>query len=99
MAGVMFALAITAAVEPPIVAAVFPQRRLRMALVALVTTAVTNVAMNLWLARVFTSPNKFVVVGELGAFLVEAAVYYAVSRDLQRAFCASAFANAASFAL
>lgn len=74
-------------------------RRVRMAVVALVTTVVTNLAMNVWLARMFTSQSQFVVVGELAAFVVEAAVYYAVSRDPHRALCASAFANAASFAL
>ena len=95
MTGALFAMTVTAAIEPPIVGSIF--RRWDMAAIALVTTIVTNLAMNLWLARMFARESTFVIVGEACAFLIEAAVYYAVSRDARRSLLASAVANAVSF--
>lgn len=94
-----FAWAVTVAVESPIVAAVYPGQRRKMAGVCAVTTSVTNLAMNLLLPRWLGIGVAYLLVGELSALLLEALVYAAVRRprDVGRALVASALANAASF--
>lgn len=96
---VLTALVVTLAVEVPIVALVFRREAGRMAVVAAVATAATNLAMNVLLfGRV--PYLVYLGVGEVGATLLEAGAYFAASRerDLGRALVASALANAASFA-
>jgi peptidoglycan biosynthesis protein MviN/MurJ (putative lipid II flippase) len=97
----VYAALLSVAVESPIVAAFYRGQRLRMAIVCAVTTTVTNLAMNLVLVRHVSSASAFLAIGEGGAFVVEAFVYALVARprDFPRAIAASAFANAASFAL
>lgn len=99
MSPALVALAVTIAVEVPIVALVFPGERIRMALACAVATSATNLAMNLLLYPRAGSWNTYILVGEIGATLVEAAVYWVVSRehDVGRALLASALANGASF--
>lgn len=99
MTPALVALAVTVAVEVPIVALVFPRERARMALACAIATSATNLAMNLLLYPRVGSVDTYLLVGEIGATLAEAAVYYAASRehDVGRALLASALANAASF--
>lgn len=70
-----------------------------MAAVCAVTTSVTNLAMNVFLPRWLGTGMTFLLVGETGALLIEAAVYALVAkpRDPGRALAASAVANSASF--
>ncbi len=93
------ACAVTVAVECPIVAAVYPGRRLKMAFVCAVATAATNLAMNLLFRRWLGAGLDHLLVGELSALLLEALAYVLVCRprDLGRALVASALANGASF--
>lgn len=97
------ALAVTVAVETPIVAWLYRApigRPGRMAGTAAVLTAITNLVMNtVWLARA-GSESAFLIGGELGATVIEALVYVVVDprRDLGRAVLTSALANSASFA-
>ena len=95
----VFAVLVTALVEAPIVAAFYPARRLRMAVVAGAATTTTNLAMNILLPHWVQSSTAFLLVGEGASFAAEALVYLAVARpvDAARAIAASAFANAASF--
>jgi hypothetical protein len=95
----LIALAVTLAVEVPIVAWVFRGQRARMALACALATSATNLAMNTLLYPRAGSYDAYILIGEIGATLVEAAVYYAVDRDHDpgRALLASALANAASF--
>lgn len=96
----LFAWAVTVGIETPCVASVYPGRRWRMALACAVATSVTNLAMNLLLPSVLGSGPTFVLVGELGALVLEAAAYWAIDRahDPGRALAASALANGMSFA-
>lgn len=89
---------ITLAAEVPIVALVYPQLRGRMAIVCAITTSSTNLFMNLVLFRVL-SPRGYVLYGELGALVIEAAVYWLAARprDPGRAIVASSAANLASY--
>jgi hypothetical protein len=95
----VLACAVTVAVECPIVAAVYPGQRLRMAGVCALATAATNLAMNLLLRRWLGPGLVHLLVGELSALLLEALVYAVVRRprDWGRALVASALANGASF--
>jgi hypothetical protein len=96
---VLLALTITVAVEVPIVALVFARQRRRMAIVAAVTTGITNLLMNTLLRQAVADDRTFLHLGELGALVVEAAVYAIASkpREAGRAFAASALANTASY--
>lgn len=96
-----FAWMVTVAVESPCVAAVYPGERWKMAGVCAVATSVTNVAMNVLLPRWLGVGLAFLLVGEIGALVIEALVYALVRRprDVGRALVASAVANAASFSV
>ena len=97
----LLALLITLAVEVPTVAACFPGQRLRMAAVCAATTTCTHLAMHFILPQFVGSFGQFILVGELGALLVEAIVYWLASRprDLGLALIASAMANALSYGI
>jgi hypothetical protein len=92
-------LIVTLLIEAPIVGLVY--RRLAMALVCLVTTGVTNFVMNRFLFRAASSAEQYILIGEIGAVLLEAVVYWLVARNegAARALAASALANTASFVL
>jgi hypothetical protein len=96
-----FAWAVTVLTEAPCVAAVYPGERWKMAGVCALATSATNLAMNLLLPRWLGVGLTFLLVGELGALVIEALVYAIVRRprDVGRALVASALANGASFAL
>jgi len=100
MSGALAAWLLTVAVEVPLVALVFPGQRARLALACAAGTTVTNLAMNLLLPRWLGAGAAWLLAGELGALLLEAALYAAVGRprDPARALVASALANGASFA-
>jgi len=91
------ALALTLAVEVPIVAALFPDRRARLALVSAVATSATHLFMHLALPRL-VPPERWLLTGEAVALVAEAAAYALAGRDVARALVASGLANAASFA-
>jgi hypothetical protein len=97
--GVLLALGVTLVVETPIVASFFRDEAARMALVSVATNICTNLAMNMLLFQAAPSYSTYLLVGEIAAVLLEAAVYYSASREheLGRALAASALANAASF--
>lgn len=99
MSLVLVALAVTIVVEVPIVALVYPRERARMALACAIATSATNLGMNLLLYRRVGSYDTYILIGEISATLVEAAVYWVVSREHEvgRALLASALANGASF--
>lgn len=94
------ALFVTLLFEVPIVALIFSGQRLRMATCCLITTSVTNLTMNTILFSWTSSYTQYVLIGELGALFIEAAVYSVCSRprDIPRALVASAVANGASYA-
>jgi hypothetical protein len=94
---ILRALLVTILVEAPLVGLVY--RRLSMALVCAVTTGVTNFVMNRFLFRALRSAEQYVLIGELGAVVVEALIYFLVAREqgAARAIDASALANSASF--
>jgi len=100
-AAYLLALSITLAVEVPIVATCFSGQRLRMAAVCAATTTCTHLAMHFILPRLVVSFGQFILVGALGALLVEAMVYWLASRprDLGLALVASALANALSYGI
>lgn len=97
---VLTALAVTVAVETPVIAAVYRGQRLRMAAVCILTTSITNVGMNTWLRSTAASYDQYVLVGEVCAVVVEAIVYALVARgrDVSKAMLASGAANALSYA-
>jgi hypothetical protein len=99
LAGYGLALAITLVVEVPIVAALFPGRRRRMALVCAVATTVTHILLHFVFPRVLPRGISPLVFGEVFATLAEAAAYLAASREPGRALTASALANLCSFAV
>ncbi len=93
------ALAVTLALEVPAVALVFRDQALRMGLTCALTTTATHLAMHFLLPRGVGSYAGVLLVGELGALVVEAGVYALVSRprDVGRALIASAVANTLSY--
>jgi hypothetical protein len=95
----VLAWAITVAVESPIVAAFYPRRRVAMAATCAIVTSVTNLAMNVILPRWLGTGAAWLLAGEIGALLIEAAAYAIVAkpRDVGRALAASAVANGASY--
>lgn len=100
-ARVLLALAVTVLIEVPVVALIYRTQRLRMALVCALATTATNLAMNTLLLGAADSYASYLLVGEIGALLIEAGVYVLASRDheLGRALLASAAANGLSFGL
>ncbi len=100
MGGAGLALGVTLLIEVPVVAALFPGQRVRMAIWALAMNTATNLGMNVLLPRIALIGVHYVVVGELLALFGEAAVYVIVSRprDVARALLASSLSNALSFA-
>jgi Flp pilus assembly protein protease CpaA len=97
--GYVIAWFVTVALEVPCVAAFYPGQRVRMALVCLVATSATNLAMNLFLPRWLGSGQAFLLTGEILALALEAAIYSIAShpKNLARALMASALANGLSF--
>jgi hypothetical protein len=97
--GYLFALAVTLAVEVPVVAAIFRGQRLRMAVVCALATTVTHIVMHFLIPRIASSHEDVVIIGELQALVVEAVLYGLLShpRDWPRALVASALANSASY--
>ncbi len=94
------ALAITLGVEVPLVAALFPGQRLKMAAVAVLANAATNLTLNLWLPRLDFLRGSYLFPGEVLAVVAEAAAYALASRprDLPRSLLASSLGNMLSFA-
>jgi hypothetical protein len=99
MASAGLALAVTLAIEVPLVVMLFPGQRVRMAVAALVANTVTNLTLNLLLPTLPVVGTHHVLVGELVALIGEAIVYVVVSRplDVGRALVASGLGNALSF--
>ena len=98
----MFILGICAlcvALEVPVVAALYPGERLRMGLACALATAATNLFMNGLLPGLLASASAVLLIGEAMALVVEALVYFRVSkgRDWARALVASSLANASSY--
>lgn len=95
------ALAITVAIEAPVVALLYKGQRWRMMVVCILATSATNLLMNTALRSLVPGHGLAVILGELFAFAVEATAYASASnpRDVPRALTASAIANAASFAV
>jgi len=79
------------------VAALFPGRRLRLAIVSAVATSATHLLMHLALPQLVPAA-WWLLAGEAMALAVEATAYALAGRDLARALVASGLANAASFA-
>jgi hypothetical protein len=99
MPSVAVALAVTLAVEVPIVSLFYRRELPRMAIACALATSATNVAMNAWLVRAVRSYDTYLLVGELCASAIEALVYAAASRrhEIGHALIASGLANATSF--
>ena len=96
----LLALGLTLGSEVPIVAALYPGQRARLAIVAALMTTVTHLILHFALPR-WLPAAQVLLPGEALALFGEAAAYAAFSRprDLGRALLASALANAASFGL
>jgi hypothetical protein len=94
------ALALTLAIEVPIVAFAYPGQRIRMALVAVAANAATNLTLNVLLARSTDWMGHHLLPGEVFAVVFEAAAYAIVARprDIARAALTSGVANTLSFA-
>ena len=95
------ALAVTLAVEVPLVTLLFPGQRVKMFAVALAANAATNLTLNLVLARMPALAGQHVLIGELAAVVVEAGAYALASRphDLPMSTLASGLGNALSYAV
>ena len=95
----MAALVITLAIEVPLVTAMFPGQRLRMALLATVMNTVTNLTLNYVLAGMPWMGGHHVLFGETFALVAEGAVYAALSRPrlVGRSILASIIGNALSY--
>lgn len=93
------ALAITLAIEVPVVVLVFRDQPIRMGIACILTTSTTHLAMHFLLPRVAAAYQSIILIGELGALVIEAGVYALVSRprDPGRALVASAVANTLSY--
>jgi hypothetical protein len=95
------ALVVTLIVEVPVVAALYPRQRRKMASVAVVANIATNLTLNLLLPHLEVLRGRHLLPGEIMAVVVEAAAYAIASRprDVPRALVASSLANALSFGL
>ena len=94
-------LAITIGVEVPVVAAIFHRSWRRMAVVCLIATTATHLAMHFVILPLSGSYTTYLLTGEITATTVEAIVYAIFSRprDIPRALIASAVANTLSFSV
>ena len=99
MRDALVALLVTLVLEVPLVALLFPGQRARLAVVALVANAFTNLTLNVVLPAVPLLRGNHVLVGEILAVVVEALAYAAASRprDVGRAFAVAGLTNALSF--
>jgi len=95
----LLALGITLAVETPIVAALFPGRRVRLAFTCVVATIATHLMLHFVFPRLLPDGISPLIVGEAFATLAEAAAYAVASMEFGRSLVASALANSASFAI
>lgn len=95
------AFTLTVLVEPVVVALFYRDRWQMMALVAFTATALTHLAMHLVLPAYIPDIDTRILVGEIGALLLEALAYWAVDprHRIGLALMASAAANTASFLL
>lgn len=91
------ALAVTIAIEVPIVAALFPGRRARLAVTCALATTATHLVLHFVLPRSLP-PGAALLAGEALATFAEALAYAAAAGPLGRAMVASAVANSASYA-
>jgi hypothetical protein len=98
LASYLAALGLTVLVEVPIVAALYPGRRVRMAATCAVATVATHLLLTFGFPRVLP-PGSALLAGELFATVGEAAAYAVVGREPGRALVASALANGCSFGL
>jgi hypothetical protein len=89
-------LALTLAVEVPVVAALHPGRRLRLAVVAAFATTATHLFMFFMLPGL-VAPGAWLLAGEAIATAAEGAAYAFAARELPPAFVAAGLANLASF--
>lgn len=99
MTAYLLVLGITLVVETPIVAALFPGRRLRLAITCAAANIVTHVLLHFVFPRLLPAGVSPLVVGEAFATLAEAGAYAVANRDTARSLVASALANSASFAV
>ncbi len=99
--GTLRALVVTIVIEVPIVFALFPRQRLRMAAIALVANTATNLTLNVGLPRMGVHGMPRILVGESAALVLEALAYAVLSRprEVGRAIIASAVGNGLSFTL
>jgi hypothetical protein len=98
MSGYLLALGITLVLETPIVAALYPGRRLRLAVVCALASTATHLFMHVLLPGWLPRGVSALQVGEAVATLAEAAAYAVAARgEVGRALVASALANSASF--
>ena len=97
----LVALLVTLASEVPLVAALFPGQRVKMAAVAVAANVATNLLLNLVLLRRDLLGGPHLMVGEVFAVMAEAAAYSLASRprNIARSVLASSLANALSFSL
>jgi len=95
----MAALSITLAIEVPLVAAMFPGQRVRMAILATIVNTVTNLTLNYVFFGMPWLQGYHVLAGETFALVGEAAAYAALSRPRRvvRSVLASGIGNALSF--
>jgi hypothetical protein len=94
------ALAVALLIEVPLVALLFPGQRLKMAAVAIIMNAATNLTLNLVLPRFYWLHGRWLLPGEVLAVVAEATAYALASRprDVPRSLFASALSNTLSFA-
>jgi hypothetical protein len=95
----LFALAVTIAVETPVIALFFLKDWRRMAIACAVATTATHLAMHFAVPPIAGSYLASLVAGEIAATAAEGIVYAILSRNAPRAFVASAVANSLSFAI
>ncbi len=97
----LIALLVTLMAEVPLVTALYPGQRPRMAAVAMAANLATNLTLNLVLPRLSFLRGHYLVPGEAMAVAVEATAYALASRprDLARGLMVSSLANALSFSL
>jgi hypothetical protein len=91
------ALAVTLAVEVPVVAAFYPGRRRRMALACAAATTATHLLLHLAFPHLVPRGVSPLWVGEAFATAAEAGAYALAAGQPGRALVASAVANSLSF--
>jgi hypothetical protein len=101
LCGALYALGLTLALEVPFVALCYPRQRLRLAVVALLSNALTNLTLNLVLPSIPAFQGSHVVIGEILAVVLEALAYTATAqpRNVGKAIMVSAVGNALSYEL